>query len=330
MFIRTDFNDLNTFFIVKEAQERGYIVKKLFPDSKNSALQVTHPDGREVFVICQRAANLSYISYYACKYKHITKKFLRDNNISISQGKTFTKDMGFEALIYFNSMPKPVVIKPTQGTWGHDVFLNVTAKDQAKEIIRKLVDRGATFLIEEQSAGDEYRILATRNEVLGIIHRIPANIIGNGKDTIKNLVAEKNLDERRNDDHGSALITIKLDEIAKKILTNQSLTVDSIPTNGQRILLRDNSNISTGGDSIDYTDLAHPKVNELALKIIRAIPELPYAGFDFLTPDITKDPLEVGYTVIEINDSPMISMHHEPYEGTKRNVASKIVDLYFK
>jgi glutamate--cysteine ligase len=329
MFTRTDFSHLSTFFIAQEAIKRGYVVEKLFPKTNRSELKITNSDGQETFVIGQRAANLPYNAYFICKYKNVTKKFLSDNNISISKGKAFTPDKTAEALKYFDSILKPVVIKPTQGTWGCDVFLNITDKKQAQKIIKKLTNRNATFLIEEQSVGDEYRILATCNEVLGIIHRIPANVIGDGIHTIEELVKEKNADKRRTDDHGSALVTIQLDDIALNILNAQNLTIKSIPAKKDRILLRDNSNISTGGDSIDYTDIAHPKVKELAIQIIKAIPGLPYAGFDFLTPDITKDPSDVGYTVIEINDSPMISMHHEPYEGKKRNVSAKIVDLLF-
>jgi len=138
------------------------------------------------------------------------------------------------------------------------------------------------------------------------------------------------MDPRRGVGHEKTLVQIKIDDDIIKKLSEQSLTLKSIPATDQRILLRSNSNISTGGDSIDYTDRVHPKVLELATKVIRAIPGLPYAGFDFLTPDITKDPYEIGYTIIEINDSPMISMHHEPYMGEKRNVSAKIIDMLFK
>ncbi|MFC1623354.1 hypothetical protein ACFL16_03045, partial [Patescibacteria group bacterium] len=76
-------------------------------------------------------------------------------------------------------------------------------------------------------------------------------------------------------------------------------------------------------------DDVHPKVKELAVSIIRAVPGLPYAGIDFMTLDITKDPDEVGYAVIELNASPMLSMHCIPYEGKERNVQAEIVDMAF-
>ena len=327
MFKRTDFDHLSTFFIAQEALKQGYSVERLFPNTTKSGLKITHSDGRETYIMGQRAANLSYNAYFICKYKDLTKKLLSENDISVSKGKSFSKNQCDEAIDYFQSISKPAVIKPTQGTWGSSVFLNVISTKEAKKIIEKI---NATFLIEEQSIGDEYRILATRDEVLGIIHRIPANIIGDGIHTIQELVKQKNSDPRRSDGHTSALVKIKLDDEAQAILKEQNLTINSIPRKGKCILLRNNSNISTGGDSIDYTDKAHPEVLKLATNVIKAIPGLPYAGFDFLTPDITKDPNEVGYTVIEINDSPMISMHHEPYEGIPRNVSAKIVSLLFK
>ncbi len=39
--------------------------------------------------------------------------------------------------------------------------------------------------------GKEYRFLVIGEEVVGILHREPANVIGNGESTIEELVSEK-------------------------------------------------------------------------------------------------------------------------------------------
>ena len=51
----------------------------------------------------------------------------------------------------------------------------------------------------------------------------------------------------------------------------QNLSIDSIPQEGERVYLRENSNISTGGDSIDCTDLIHPSYIEIAEKSAKAL-----------------------------------------------------------
>ncbi len=329
MFKPEEFRQFSNYFLANEALSRGYGVEKIFKNTTRSHLKITNGSSTAI-IIGQRIPALSYSAHFICEYKYVTKQFLSEDNISVSKGQKFTRSEINNSIEYFHTLQKPVVLKPISGTWGSDVFLNINSIEDLEKKIAIILKTNPSFLLEEQSEGKEYRILATRNEVLGIIYRVPANIVGDGTKTIQELITEKNADPRRGKDHSKALVQIKIDDEVIEKLTEQSLTLDSIPHNNQQILLRNNSNISTGGDSIDYTDKAHPAVAELAKKVIRAIPDLPYAGFDFLTPDITKDPNEVGYTVIEINDSPMLSMHHKPFEGKERNVSSKIIDLLFK
>lgn len=328
MLTQKDFSHLSNYYLAHEAESRGYTVEKLYPKSKRSHLKVTDGD-KIAIIIGQRVDCLSYNSYFITKNKELAKQFLIESGLSTPKGELFTKATIEDAMKFFSTIKKPAVIKPSDGIWGTAVHMNVSDEADALNIMKSLPGGSAGFLIEEQSVGEEYRILATRDELLGIIHRIPANVMGDGERTIQELIDEKNSDPRRGENHEKALVKIHIDtEIISK-LKKSSLELSSIPKAGEKIFLRDNSNISTGGDSVDFTDIAHPKVRELAPRIIRAIPNLPYAGFDFMTPDITKDPNEVGYSVIELNDSPMLSMHHAPYEGKSRNVSKKIIDLLF-
>ena len=99
---------------------------------------------------------------------------------------------------------------------------------------------------------------------------------------------------------------------------------------GERIYLRKNSNLSTGGDSIDITDIIHPDFKKIAIKTIHAIPGIVYAGIDLMTDkDISKKPTRNNYIIIEMNLSPGIFMHHFPYKGRSRNVAKEIIDMLF-
>ena len=54
-----------------------------------------------------------------------------------------------------------------------------------------------TVLIEEFIKGKEYRFLVIDDEVVGILHRVPANVIGDGEKTISELVEIKNQDPLR-------------------------------------------------------------------------------------------------------------------------------------
>ncbi|MCA9369485.1 bifunctional glutamate--cysteine ligase GshA/glutathione synthetase GshB, partial [Candidatus Woesebacteria bacterium] len=187
-----------------------------------------------------------------------------------------------------------------------------------------------TIIIEEMFAGEEYRILATREKVIGILNRRPASVLGNGVDPIKILIQEKNKNPLRGVKNGTAShLKIRMDQKMKNTLAEQGLSFDTIPEEGERIFLRNVSNVSQGGDAIDFTDLVHPSVNEIALKAIRAIPGLSFAGVDFLSTDITKPQTKDSYVIIEINDSPGFDIHDYPYEGENRHAAREFLFLMF-
>lgn len=328
MFKPEDFNSFSTFLLASEAQKRGIKVEKIFPEEKSSYLKLTYKNNRQT-IFGQRISPFGYDAHMICKKKEMTRRFLGEKGIKTTKGKMFNKEEIYQAVDFSDEIGFPVVVKPPDGTWGADVFLNLKSSESVLNAIGKVIEENSKFLVEKQFEGEEYRVLATRSKLLGVVNRIPANVIGDGKSTIRELIEEKNQDPRRGDGHRKSLVKIEIDEKLLKNLKEKELDLNSIPKKEAVVYLRKTSNLSRGGDSIDITDKIHPKIKELALRIISAIPNLPYGGIDFLTPDITKDPEKVGYAVIEINDSPMLSMHCIPYKGKERNVAKEIINLAF-
>lgn len=323
-----EIESFSTYLLGKEAERRGIDVEVSPMDNKNIFLKLKYKGKTEV-ITGQRISTLTYNAHLICKKKQLTRDFLNDNNVKTPQGKIFNKDEVDEALEYAKGIKYPIVVKESEGSWGRNVYVNVKNEEEAIKYIKKVSETKNNFLVEEFYKGTEYRVLATRNKLLGVINRIPANVVGDGEKTIQELIDEKNSDPRRGEKHEKSLVKIKIDDELLNNLSQKELKPESIPAKDEQIFLRKNSNLSMGGDSIDVTDSIHPRIKEIASRVIRSIPGLPFAGFDFMTVDITKDPEEVGYAVIEINDSPMLSMHHVPYQGRERNVAKEIINLIF-
>lgn len=74
---------------------------------------------------------------------------------------------------------------------------------------------------------------------------------------------------------------IRIDKKLKEYLLEQKLDLENIPKKGKQIFLRKVSNISQGGDAIDFTDKVHPSVRKIVIKAMRTIPDLSFAGIDF-------------------------------------------------
>src|SRR5699024_7472161 len=177
-------------------------------------------------------------------------------------------------------------------------------------------------IVEQYIPGIEYRILMVNEEIVGAVNRMPANVVGDGKHSIKELINIKNKSRKNNPNIASK--TIKLDNEVLDSIHALNYNLDSVPKDGERILLRKKSNVSMGGDPIDVTDQLTDELKEIALKAVRAIPNLGVCGLDMIVDEKKK----TG-SIIEINTKPMIGLHMFPVKGKARDVVKPIVDYYF-
>lgn len=327
-------NDIasSTRLVLKEAEKLG-ISWETIPDTDIIKLQL----GSKIhFFYWQVPAHVKAVGLFACN-KISTKSFLKIGGISTAKGFAIYKN---DSLKYqeevFNSLNKPLVVKPTHGSHGDDVFIGINKLDKYQKIIRqilvKTIGKKKGVLVEKMfQNAKEFRVLVTRKKVIGITHRQAANVIGDGKVNVKQLIEQKNADPRRGDEwsDGLALLKIKIDKFLKNYLTEQNKSLNYIPSKNEQVFLRKVSNLSQGGDSFGFTDKAHQSVKDISLKAINAIPELTFAGIDFMTKDISKKQNPDDYIIVEVNGSPGFDMHDYPYQGKNRHATREFLNLIF-
>lgn len=321
---------VSTRMILQESEKYGIVWKEI-PETR--VFEMTF-HGQTKYFHAQIPAQTTWVGFHACLDKNVTKGFLRAAGIQTPKGFHLTR---FDSQSYwkevFESVKKPLVVKPTHSNQGRGVFMNITQYEEYEKAVQKAFeivnDDRAGVIVEETFEGTEYRVLATPKKVIGIINRVPANVVGDGTSTIAQLIAVKNSDPRRSDLLDEVLIKIKVDEHVLAHLASQNLTVESVPQKDQQIFLRLNSNISTGGDSLDVTDIAHPTVKDIAVRTMQALPGLEFAGIDFMTKDITKPQDATSYTIVEANSSPGFCIHDFPYLGENRHAAREFLFIMF-
>ena len=93
-----------------------------------------------------------------------------------------------------------------------------------------------------------------------------------------------------------------------------------------QIYLRENSNISTGGDSLDFTDIMPKAYKRIAVKAAESA-GAKICGVDMMIRDINNPYPENNYAVIELNFNPAIHIHTYPYRGKDRKIARKILKM---
>ena len=319
--------ELSTQILILDAIKRG--IEFNIMDRLENFISLS--DGEKVEYVKQatKTSKDSYITALIMENKLVTKDILRENNIRVPKGKDYDNiDEAKKDFRLFKD--EKIVIKPKSTNFG--LGISIFPGEYSREDYDKAVEiafrEDSSILIEEFMTGKEYRFLVIGEEVVGILHREPANVIGNGESTIEELVFEKNKDPLRGKGYKTPLEKIKLGEIEEMFLKNQGLSFKYIPKNGEKIYLRENSNISTGGDSIDFTDKIHPSYKEVALKSAKAVKAL-ICGVDMVIDNIEEEAKEKNHGIIELNFNPAIHIHCFPYKGENRKAGEKILDLLF-
>ena len=321
---------ISSILLAEEALQRGITVKHLNPYREDEAFLELNYKKHKEFIIGQRTSKTSLEAYWILENKELTKEFLRRNGINVATGKAFKKNDFDKVVAYCEKIKFPVVIKPVAGAHGNLVFIGLKNKKNCNMAIKKIFQENTLVLAEKEFKGKEFRFITTAKKVLAVTYRDPANVIGDGLHNVNELIKIKNSNIMRGEKNEKPLTKIKVDNITRQNLIEQNIKLDFIPAKGKKIYLRKESNISTGGDSIDVTDIVHPELKKIAIMSVRAIPGLAFAGVDLMTSkDISKKPAKSSYIIVELNSSPGIYPQRFPYKGKSRNVAKEIINILF-
>ncbi|WP_027632638.1 cyanophycin synthetase [Clostridium hydrogeniformans] len=259
--------------------------------------------------------------------KYITKKILEGQCIPVAKGGIIKSSL--EALIQAEAIGYPVVLKPRYGNHGRGVKLDIKNQEELINAFKDIKDEFKDIIIEKFHKGNDFRICMINGEMIAAALRLPPYVIGDGVSTIKELINNLNKDPRRGEDHEKPLTKVKIDGILIKVISGYGYDLESIPKYKERVFLRDNANISTGGVAIDVTDKVCRENIILFERIAKTI-DLNVCGIDISGRDLSIPLNDQNGVVMEVNAAPGIRMHHYPYEGECRDVAGKIVDMMFK
>ena len=315
--------ELSTQILMKESIKRG--IKTELIDRSDNFISLTKDNKIEYVKQATKTSKDNYITILAMENKVVTKKILQINDIKVPDGSEFD-NMDDAISEIDNFINKPIVIKPKSTNFGTgiSIFPQGSNKEDIKRAFEIAFKYDNTVLVEEFISGKEYRFLVIGDKVVGILHRVPANVVGDGEKSIRQLVEIKNQSPLRGKGYKTPLEKINLDENAELFLKHRGLDFDYIPKKDETVYLRENSNISTGGDSIDYTDDIHQKFKDIAVRASKSI-GANICGVDMMIDDYTNESSQ--YAIIELNFNPAIHIHSYPYIGKEREVAKEILEI---
>jgi cyanophycin synthetase len=258
--------------------------------------------------------------------KDETKRILKDSAIPVAKGVTISEIEQLEDAI--KSVGFPLVFKPLDGNHGKGASINVKTPEAAKLAFEYAKQYSRKIIMESFITGYDFRILVIDNKMVAAALRVPAHVTGNSIHTIQQLIDKENEDPRRGYGHENVLTEIIVDRDTLDLLAKKEYTLETVVPNGELVYLKSTANLSTGGTSIDVTDLVHPQNIFMSERISRII-GLDICGIDVMAQNLTQPLTENGGVILEVNAAPGFRMHLAPSEGLPRNVAAPVIDMLY-
>ncbi|WDY59310.1 N-acetylglutaminylglutamine synthetase [Pseudomonas sp. PSKL.D1] len=303
--------ELNPYarIIVDEAHRRGIEVQV---DDAAGGLFTLSLGGRRVRCRESLSDLTSAVSMTLCQDKRLTRQALHNAGLhvpvqqlaaSADDNLAFVEDHG------------AVVVKPVDGEQGQGVAVNLTTFEQVAQAIEQAKRFDSRVLLESFHPGHDLRIVVIGHEVVAAAIRHPAQVLGDGKHSIKALIEAQS---RRRQAATGGESRIPLDDETERTLRDAGLDYATVLPAGQRLAVRRTANLHTGGTLEDVTERLHPVLADAAIRAARAL-DIPVVGLDLMVRDATQP----EYVIIEANERVGLA-NHEP-----QPTAERFVDLLF-
>jgi D-alanine-D-alanine ligase-like ATP-grasp enzyme/acylphosphatase len=263
--------------------------------------------------------------YTLTDHKDLAKKFLSSSGLPVPRGGLFEDlDAAKEYLARSNG---PLVVKPAVGLNGAGVTVDIRTESALEAAWNHAKQFHDTIVMEELVEGVDIRVILIGGKAKAAYIRVPANVVGDGINTVEQLMDQKNR-LRLKHPHLSKNLIVP-DDYSDSYLSRQGHSFDSVPPAGEIVFLHLKANISRGGDSVNITDYLHPDLMRLAEEAGAVFGDVDYWGIDLLVERIDLPRDKQKAVIIELNSTANIEGVNYPFYGRRVNAAKDFIDYLF-
>jgi len=313
--LRLSVNGWNTRVIVREALTRGIEVERLGP---NGGVRLIRGNRRHWWRDGRNSLNNRLVKQVIGN-KDVASRLLRNRGLPALENAVFSPGEEIRAWRWVEPLGAAVV-KPRNAKRGAGVHVGLRSRPAFVRAFRSVAEEYGSVLVEQYQTGREYRFLAVSGQIIGVIHRRPASVLGDGRSTVQELLQAKN------QDRGPVHKALKLGDAELTVLAGQGLRASSVPDADQRVFLRNTLNLHFGGDAVEASGEITAEEMQVMERVAQAVPGAGLLGIDALVPRGSADG---GIGIIELNGAPLVSMHHFPWEGEPVDVAAAVLTAMF-
>ena len=295
--------------IVEEAHRRGIEVQ--VDDAEAGLFTLIHGSRR---VRCRESLSdlTTAVSMTLCQDKRMTQKVLRAAGLEVPVQRLAGN--GDDNLAFLEEHQR-VVVKPVDGEQGQGVAVDLRTIEDVQAAVERARQFDSRVLLESFHEGLDLRIVVIGFEVVAAAIRRPAEIMGDGRHTVGQLIEAQS---RRRSAATGGESKIPMDDETQRTVEDAGFGFDSVLPADQRLAVRRTANLHTGGCLEDVTATLHPVLKDAAVRAARAL-DIPVVGLDLMVPAADQP----DYVFIEANERCGLA-NHEP-----QPTAERFVDLLF-
>jgi GNAT-family acetyltransferase (TIGR03103 family) len=303
--------DMNPYarIIINEARRRGIGVDVV--DAAGGVFRLSY-GGRSIRCRESLSELTSAVALSICDDKAMTRRIVQAAGVNVPEEVEASDREAVRAMLERHGS---LVVKPARGEQGRGVAVDLDTMESVEQAIVIASRVSSEVLVESFHKGQDLRLIVIGFQLVAAAIRRPAEVIGNGRDTVRQLIERQS---RRRAAATGGESKIPLDGETERCVAKAGYGMDDVPPEGACFPVRKAANLHTGGTIHDVTDQLHPDLAAAAITVARTI-DIPVVGVDF----IVSDPTQPDYVFIEANERAGLA-NHEP-----QPTAQAFVDLLF-
>ncbi|MDP2630754.1 MAG: ATP-grasp domain-containing protein [Candidatus Uhrbacteria bacterium] len=313
-----------TLVIFREAREQGMVMRVFTCFGRGTKFFSLERDNKKIIFDELPSISLEGDDV-PFSDKYIFKCALRKMNFPTPDGRTCkTVEQALDAA---NTLGYPLVVKPRRGSLSKHTTCGIADEDDLRQAVKSVKMITREYIVERYIPGHVFRVTVVGGIVGGCCLREAPHVVGDGVRTVSELVQKKNTDPRRGPlvQKNTTLHHIVVTPGSREKLLAQSIALDGVPGQGEKIFLHSKVILGAGADIHDRTDEIHPE-NKKLFEDVAKIWDAPLVGFDAIFQDVSVSWRDQECGIIEANSKPYIDMHHVPVTGQPRNIAKLLID----